>query len=384
MRIAYVYPQFAHQAGTERILIDKMNYLAEHYGYDIVMVTNEQGPHPVAFPLSPKVEHVDLDVRFFPLYRHNYLVRYIKWTMQKIRLQKRYNAFMAQWKPDIVVATTYFANILSLISHCPTPSLHILESHIDKRFILNNDPVNRKSLLRWLHMISDMRRVERNARQFNMLVALNHSDATEWSQFLPTTVISNIVHLNTTGRYSQYDQPRVIFVGRYTEQKGIANLFRVWTIVNQRHPDWHLDLYGEGNLQEWMEEEVRRSPRNIHIHPPTHSIFDCYCQSSILVLTSVYEPFGLVMPEAMSCGLPVVAFNCPSGPASIITDGVDGFLVDNGDYMCFADCVCQLIDDHNLCRQMGQHAIAAAQRYHEQNIMPQWKDLFEHLNAQSS
>ena len=75
MRIVYVYPQFAHFAGTERVLIDKMNYLADHYNYDVYMLTNEQGNHPISFSLSSGVKHVDLDVRFTHLYKRNQFVR---------------------------------------------------------------------------------------------------------------------------------------------------------------------------------------------------------------------------------------------------------------------------------------------------------------------
>ena len=99
----------------------------------------------------------------------------------------------------------------------------------------------------------------------------------------------------------------------------------------------------------------------------------------MLLLTSVYEPFGLVMPEAMSCGLPVVAFDCPYGPADIITDGVDGFLIKNRDVKAFADRVCQLIEDKELRQRMGQTAIQSAQRYAPERIMPLWKELFESL-----
>jgi glycosyltransferase involved in cell wall biosynthesis len=104
-----------------------------------------------------------------------------------------------------------------------------------------------------------------------------------------------------------------------------------------------------------------------------------YIGSSILLLTSLFEPFGLVLPEAMSCGLPVVSFDCPYGPADIITDGVDGFLIKNRDVQAFADRVCQLIEDKELRVRMGQAAIKSSQRYRADVIMPKWKELFESL-----
>ena len=96
-------------------------------------------------------------------------------------------------------------------------------------------------------------------------------------------------------------------------------------------------------------------------------------------MTSRYEPFGLVLPEAMSCGLPVIAFNCPYGPADIITDGQDGFLVKNRDINAFAEKVCLLIENPELRKTMGQAGIYSSKRYDVSSIMPMWKELFKQL-----
>ena len=96
-------------------------------------------------------------------------------------------------------------------------------------------------------------------------------------------------------------------------------------------------------------------------------------------MSSLYEPFGLVLAEAMSCGVPVVAFDCPYGPAEIIHDGVDGFLVEDRNVEAFADRVCQLMENEQLRHDMGKAAVSSAQRYKAENIMPQWDQLFSSL-----
>ena len=118
---------------------------------------------------------------------------------------------------------------------------------------------------------------------------------------------------------------------------------------------------------------------NIIVHDPTLSIIEKYLASSMLLLTSLFEPFGLVLPEAMSCGLPVVAFDCPYGPADIISDGVDGFLVKDRDIKVFAEKVCLLMDDISLRKKMGQAGIVSSQRYSTERIMPMWKQFFEQM-----
>ena len=258
MKIVYVYPQFAHAAGTERILIEKMNYLTEVYGYDVVMLTYEQGDHPVAFFLSPRVRHVDLDVRYYPLYQYNKIRRFYKWQKLEKLLQSRFNDFMSSYRPDIIISTTYYAEVLGLIVKCPVSCVRVLESHIDRRFILSNDPVNRRSFLRWAHMRYHMSLLTYRARKFDLLVALNHEDAKDWSHYLKTKVITNVVHLNHTDKIASQDSHHVIFVGRYMEQKGILDLFRIWKIVHQKHSDWYLDLYGEGELLEEIIDKAER------------------------------------------------------------------------------------------------------------------------------
>jgi glycosyltransferase involved in cell wall biosynthesis len=100
----------------------------------------------------------------------------------------------------------------------------------------------------------------------------------------------------------------------------------------------------------------------------------------MLLLTSTWEPFGLVLPEAMSCGLPVISFSGLKGPDSIITDGVDGFLVKDRDVENFARCICQLIEQPNLCQELGRNAKACSQRYAANHIMPMWIKMIESLS----
>ena len=105
-------------------------------------------------------------------------------------------------------------------------------------------------------------------------------------------------------------------------------------------------------------------------------VFDRYLNSSMLLMSSLYEPFGLVLAEAMSCGLPVVAFDCPYGPADIIKNGIDGFLVENRNIGVFANRVCLLIEDEQLRKKMGKTGVQSAQRYKAENIMPLWNCFF--------
>ncbi len=379
MKIVYVYPQLVEKAGTERILTDKMNCLADQYGFDIVLLTYEQCSRPLSFSLSPKVRHIDLDMHYYTFYRYNLFYRLLKWRQQDQILQAKYNSFISEFIPDIVVTTTSYARPVLMVSKGAEKYIKVLESHIDRRYIMNNNPRNQRNPKEWFLGLKDMFCLTKSARKFDLLVALTQTDALDWSRFLKTKVITNMVHLNPTGQIAKLENNRVIFVGRYTNQKGISDLFRIWKIVHLRYPDWHLDLYGEGELRDKLLKEAEILDANIHINAPSSRIFDCYLNSSILVLTSLYEPFGLVIPEAMSCGLPVVAFDCAEGPRQIITDGVDGFLVPKRSVKTFADKLCSLLESQELRLKMRDNALLTARRYSFTEVMPIWVDLFEYL-----
>jgi glycosyltransferase involved in cell wall biosynthesis len=179
--------------------------------------------------------------------------------------------------------------------------------------------------------------------------------------------------------YSDCTAKRVLFVGRFEEQKNIGELISIWQLVHSKHPDWKLDLYGDGAQWEKYKQEADALNINIEVHKPSSQIMDVYRRSSIFVLLSLYEPFGLVIPEAMSCGLPVVTYDSPYGPSSIISDGEDGFLIPMHGCQAFADRVCQLIEDQELRQSMGKHAIESSRRFSADKIMPMWKQLFEKL-----
>ena len=381
MKIVFLHPNLTQMAGTERVIIDKINYLAEKSGYEIVILTYEHGGHPIAYPISPKVTHIDLNICFYQLYNYNRLFRLYNKSKLTKKLQKKFDAFVIKFKPDIIVTVTYYVEALKTIARCPYQAVRMLESHVDKRFLLSNDPTVKQDFITQMRLFYENWGVNHYAKQFDLLVALTQADANNWSKYLNTRVITNMVHVNKGTYHSNLQNKRVIFAGRYSPEKGIDDLFKIWAIVYQKHPDWQLDLYGTGTLYDELNAKAKMI--NITIHNPTEDIFGKYMESSILVLSSIFEAFGLVIVEAMSCGLPVVSFDCPFGPRNIITEGHDGFLIPDRNIHAFANRICQLIESEGLRYKIGQNAIQTAKKYYPEVIIPQWVSLYEELTNQN-
>ena len=370
MKIMYVIRVFAVWGGVERVWTDKMNALAEIPGYEVCLVTTDQGNHKVPYPLHEKVRLVDLSIRFTQQYQYKGLRRYwIYWKLVKL-FQRKMEVFLKSERPDILI--TNASELSIFLIKCKGEIPLIVESHgiFDRPFHMQEMTITNR-IKRFFH--------NKALSRADRIVALTHGDAEQWKHINPNvSIIPNIVTMNESDTYSNCEAKRIIFVGRMDSQKGYQYLDTIWRIVEKRHPDWRLDIYGEGAD---LEENRGMIPKgkNVFPHGQILDILDKYKESSILILTSVYEPFGLVMPEAMSCGLPVVAFNCPYGPSEIISDGIDGFLIDCYDVDAFADKLCFLIENKSLRMQMGKNAIQSALRFKKEKIMPQWNNLFESL-----
>ena len=248
----------------------------------------------------------------------------------------------------------------------------VVESHT----LCNSEKMDNVGWLRWMYIW----KLKRNVRKADSVVALTEGDAADWRKYNDNVcTIPNIVHLNDRNSYASCEQKSIIYIGRFSKQKDIDSLLNIWDSVYKLHKDWCLNIFGEGELKDHFLSKIQAMNANIHVYNPTADIMAKYREHSILLLTSMYEPFGLVLPEAMSCGLPVVAFDCPYGPADIITDGVDGFLIKDRSVESFVHRVDQLISSYDLRRRMGQAGIQSSQRYRSEVIMPQWVSLFEQL-----
>lgn len=359
MSIIYLYSSLVVMGGIERVLVDKMNFMVRHYGCEVYVITSDQGKHPVPYQLDERIHLLDLQIRFHTQYRYRGWQR-MKEARRLSRLyHQRLQEKLKEISPDVIVCTTS-QNVHGLLQIKGKIPL-VVECHVN-----------------FTHPDSWSQRVRTLYNNYwigkaDAVVTLTQGDAKNWQHVSHYVhVISNIVHLNDIGRFSDCVNKRAIFVGRLVEQKGLTDLIKVWRIVNKRYPNWRLDIFGEGQMESIPDIKL-------FVHPPTKNIMEEYLNSSMLLMTSVYEPFGLVLPEAMSCGLPVVAFDCPYGPADIITHELDGFLVPERDINRYADYVCQLIESPGLRQTMGAAGIKASQRYQADKIMPQWKDLFEHL-----
>ena len=374
MTILYVFRSLAVWGGIERILVEKMNHLVRMYGYEVYMLTTDQGLHPVPYALDDRVHLEDLGIRFHQQYQYRGVRKLLVARRLRRLFEEKLSMRIAQIRPDVVVCTTANYVDLDCIVRLKGDIPLLVESHSNYR-----NTFGRPGLF---NRYADYR-YDMSLRKARMIVALTAGDAADWRRhYSQVAVIPDMVHVSD-GKCSDLTGKRVIFVGRFDYQKRPMEVIRIWQMVHPQFPDWQLDIYGEGEGRRELEEAACSLGMNIHIYPPTKDIFEAYCRSSVLVSTSLFEPFGMVIPEAMSCGLPVVAYDCPFGPSGIISDGKDGYLVEVDDREAFARRLALLMGDATLRLQMGSMAMTVTGRFSAGRIMPLWKKAFEDVVAQS-
>ncbi|SHF41584.1 Glycosyltransferase involved in cell wall bisynthesis [Bacteroides luti] len=374
-KIVYIIGGIWNGSGMERVLTMKANYMADVAGYDVHVLLTEDGEGPSYFPLSEKIHLHNVHVNFDILYTLPIYKRVFAYLWKQRLYKQRLTDFLIKLKPDITV--TAMRREINFINDIQDGSKKVGEIHFTRigyrevnfKFLPNF--VNKGISRLWINNLL------KEVKRLSAFVVLSEEDKLNWPKLKNIQVIYNPISINTN-IYSYCHSKKVIAVGRYTYQKGFDLLTDAWKIVTEKHPDWVLNIYGGGDADQYRELAIKKGISKTFIcNGPTHNIIDKYLESSIFVLSSRYEGFGLVIAEAMACGLPIVSFACPCGPQDIISNEEDGFLVENGNISLLAKKIVYLIENENKRVEMGRKAIESVNRFKMENIGTQWVKLFE-------
>lgn len=377
MKVVYAVEAVNLSGGYDRVIIEKANYLAEH-GFDVIITVASHALAEPCYEISEKVRLVDFGIDFHQQYGHHLFYRAFIYFVMMRRYRRALKELLLFERPDIVITT--LGREIDFITKIHDGSVKIGESHIAKNYVRNLHLMEQNGIAQRMIARLWRRKMDKLVGQLDALVLLTQHDADSWSGLTRTVVIPNSLPFFPE-KPSTCNQKQVIFVGRLNEQKGLEYLVKTWEHVHQKHKDWILQIYGDGDQRDLLHRLIREAKMEdtVILNQPTRQIMDRYLESSIFLLTSRFEGFGMVLIEAMACGVPVVSFDCPWGPADIIKNGEDGFLVGYLNTIEAAEKVVQLIESPELRKKMGIRARENVQRYSRNTVMKQWIDLFYSL-----
>lgn len=380
MNILYLIPSMSNSGGMERILSEKVNHLSIDDNYKIFIITTEDAEKPIFFKLNENVILTEFGLDFNKFYNCNIILKLLETKKLLKEYKRRLEQFIKKNRIDICISMG--GKELEFFSDLNSNCKKICELHfsqdIRKQFLQSRSSSviwNFIGYYRTKQLISQTKNLDR-------LVVLTKVDLKHWQKTNQNVVqIYNFSSIVPSG-VAELNNETVIAVGRLDPQKGFDLLIDAWKILKQKSKNnWILNIFGEGfeknNLQKKIIENNLQD--SLFLKGNSQSIEQEILSSSIFVLSSRYEGFPMVLLESLACGVPIVAFDCKTGPSEIIDNNDCGYLIEYENQNQMAEKIIKLIEDDSERIEKGKVAKEKSEHFSKQVIMNQWKNLFNDL-----
>ena len=376
-RIVICTPAIYSAGGVERVVSVKANYFAEQLGYDVIIILTDGKGRDSFFPISDHVKIVNYELNFESLWSMPFWKKVLVYLQKQWIYRRRLKKDLLRIRPDFTIST--LRREINFITGVNDGSYKIGELHVNRANYRSFDK-NYSNAIKCLFARFWMNNLLGKLRKLDKLVVLSDNARDDWPELGNVIKIQDPLPLKIEAK-SELSSKRIISIGRYAYDKGNDLLLQAWAIIQTKCSDWTLDVYGNGDRTPYQNQMLKFGidPNRCHLLGPTKDVKKEYLGSSLFVLPSRFEGFGLVLIESMACGVPVVSFDCENGPRSIITEGVDGFLISPFDVDAFVEKVILLIKNENLRKEMGENARQSVAKYDIDIVGQQWKHLFDDL-----
>ena len=378
MKIRFLIANAYSVGGTIRTTFNTASALADRHEVEIVSVLRRRDE--TQLELDPRVR-----LRALTDMRPDRRGRAAEWASQKPsrvfhRHDFRYKGFNVYSDVQLL---RYLASVRGGVLVGTRPGLNLAIARFARRSVvrIGQDHMN---LAGYRPQLRES--IARYYPRLDLVTALTQGSAEEYADLLGgrsrvATMPNGVTSLGM--HRADPSAQLVVAAGQLGKRKGFDRLLTAWARVAHEFPDWRVAIYGQGR---WARRLRRLADElgvgdSVELAGNSPRLPEEMAKASLFAMTSRREGFPMVLLEAMSVGLPVLAYDCPTGPRDIVSDGVDGYVVPDGDTEGLAASLAELMDDEDERRRLGTAAIDKAAEYDIAVIAARWEALFEELAA---
>ncbi|EOW4376978.1 MULTISPECIES: glycosyltransferase family 4 protein [Acinetobacter] len=339
MKVLFIINSLKNKSGSERVAIELANKMAVSPDYDITLLNRESVKNYTAYPTAENVDVIALTGNLFQFYK-------------KLKMHISASAY------DIVIVHN-MGKLSLLCAFIPNVTKLVSLEHVS--FVSRPQKIQILSKLLY--------------RKIDQVVTLTQNDKVQFDKFHSNVLVIPNFSPFPIASQPQNNNKQIVTIGRLTDQKNYIHLLQAWEKIYQSIPDWQLNIYGEGEHKEMLQNYIsQRFLKNVSLKGSTSNVKEVYERSSFFVMSSKYEGLPMVLIEAQSFGLPIVSYNCPYGPSDVIQENQNGLLVEDQNIDKLAEAILKLASSPNLLDRFSQESLLNAKKYQPEQILKIWNE----------
>ncbi|WP_067149401.1 glycosyltransferase [Pseudotamlana agarivorans] len=358
-KIVILTDQISEIGGITSLIHSKANYWVEKRDYQIDIITTEQKNKPPFYELNEKVNLHDIAINYNRHASYFGPKNFLKIIGNVIKLQK----LIWSIKPDLII----IANHIPVSFFFP---ILITKSKFAKEFHFSKYQLSKRKKnfsQKFQHVLES---------KFDFLIVLSPEERTFYNNE-NVVVIPNPIEVNKEKAIKFQGRKKIAMAaGRLSEVKRFDTLIDIWSAFVKDNNDWILEIYGNGekNYVEVLNKKILDLgiTNSVKIKPSTNAIKTKMRENGMYLMTSEAECFPMVLLEALSCGLPILSFDCPTGPRNIISNMLNGILVEDKNNEAFVKKLHELADNENLRVKLAENGYNTVENYDMEKIMHIW------------
>lgn len=339
MEVLFLINSLANRSGSERVAVELVNKLSKLSSYNITIINRDSSKENCAYIVEDKVK-----------------VKVIKGNPINFIIKLKNDIISNDY--DVVVVHN-MGKLSLLVSLLPKVKKLVSLEHISF--------VSRPKVIQILSGFL--------YKKIDQVVTLTNSDKNQFDKIHSNVItIPNFSPFQVKEKDTQLKKT-ILSIGRLSDQKNYVHLIEAWNIINDKIPEWKLNIYGEGEQEAYLRLLINEYKlKNIYLKGSISNVIQAYEESDFFVMSSKYEGLPMVLIEAQSFGLPIISYNCPHGPADIVHNNVNGYLVEDQNIKELSDAILKLANSVDTLDLFSKNSLINAHKFQFDRIIKIWKD----------